>query len=637
MASGASDQRPQPLHAADAPQPAAGSNPVLRLDNTKAGMGGVDKARVEAVINDLSRGTPFFVNEQRKAQQRQRRIDAMLAKCREYDDEAKFPEVDRRRIARDVAALEKSLECRQVLGVFVHVDMDMFFAAVEEKLNPALRDVPMGVGGMGMLSTTNYRAREFGVRAGMPGYIGKKLCPQLVFAFSGFDVYRRESALVRGVVERFDPDFSSGGLDEFTLNIAPYLEARRCAEAAYGGGDGADPSDAQRLWADAASVAAEIRQQIFDATQLTASCGIAPTPCLAKIVSNTNKPNGQFVLACTTWDDVLAFVRALPVRQVPGIGKALEDVLAALGVRTVDDLYQQRHRLSHAITPKTFHFLLEVATGVMGAFGGFGVPAVSAAAGAEQHLDDNATPAADRDGGGDAGSYRRKSIGQERTFRPFLSEGAMRELAERNLASVHDTLVEEGLVARQVGLKLKHRNFEVRQSSFTLPMHTDDIEELRKALDALLEPHLPQFSTFRLLGVRVTDLEVKVDAEGDGNGAAAAAPMSLQQQHQHHGTGRQLQPTLPQLLEAMRGLPQNRERADVVVVSSDDDDDEPELLTSRSVPVSSPSVALSVNNVDGDVDEDVIVVVGARSSRRLRGTSTSAPAPAESDVTELSP
>lgn len=96
----------------------------------------------------------------------------------------------------------------------IHVLQDMFYAAVEMRDNPALRDVPMAVGGIGMLSTSNYAARKFGVRAAMPGYIGKKLCPELVIVPTRFDAYREASKKVAEVLRRWDPDFYQVGMDE---------------------------------------------------------------------------------------------------------------------------------------------------------------------------------------------------------------------------------------------------------------------------------------------------------------------------------------------------------------------------------------------------------------------------------------
>ena len=108
---------------------------------------------------------------------------------------------------------------RDLTRTIVHVDMDMFYAAVEMRDNPALAGVPMAVGGMGMLSTSNYAARKFGVRAAMPGFIAKKLCPELVIVPGNMEKYAGVSEVVRGVFREYDPNFAPMSLDEAYLDI----------------------------------------------------------------------------------------------------------------------------------------------------------------------------------------------------------------------------------------------------------------------------------------------------------------------------------------------------------------------------------------------------------------------------------
>ena len=226
-------------------------------------------------------------------------------------------------------------------GVFAHLDMDAFFAAVEEKDDPSLRAIPFAVGGMSMLSTSNYMARQFGVRAAMPGYIATRLCPQLHIVKPNFNRYVTESSHVKEVVAQYDPRFRSGGLDEVGLDLLPFLLRRRQAEMGLAHWEATEQASklpatrkvekeeeeviqtvgvsvkAERadmplslppppimtidviaelpsLLDEASAVIAELRQRIFERTGLTASAGIAATKTLAKIMSNRNKPNGQY-------------------------------------------------------------------------------------------------------------------------------------------------------------------------------------------------------------------------------------------------------------------------------------------------------------------------------------------------------
>lgn len=121
----------------------------------------------------------------------------------------------------------EKLECNRSLNhIIVHIDMDAFYASVEMRDNPRLRDVPMAVGSYSMLSTSNYVARRFGVRAAMPGFIAKKLCPKLVIVKTNFDKYRAVSKEVQEIVAQYDPHFSPMGLDESYLDLTDYVKEK---------------------------------------------------------------------------------------------------------------------------------------------------------------------------------------------------------------------------------------------------------------------------------------------------------------------------------------------------------------------------------------------------------------------------
>ncbi|KAH7963329.1 hypothetical protein HPB52_020630 [Rhipicephalus sanguineus] len=237
----------------------------------------------------------------------------------------------------------EKMECTRDLNrVIVHVDMDAFYAAVEMLDNPSLRDKPMAVGSVGMLSTSNYEARKYGVRAAMPGFIGKKLCPTLVIVRPNFHKYTEFSRRVRQVLVQYDEDFTPVGLDEAYLDITEYM-AKNDAEAE--------------------DVVQEMRQKIFDATQLTASAGIAANMFLAKVCSDMRKPNDQFRLPNDV-DSIRKFVSSLPIRKVPGIGAVQEQLLMALGVRTCHDLWVKRAEIGHLFGEVTARFYLRAALGL---------------------------------------------------------------------------------------------------------------------------------------------------------------------------------------------------------------------------------------------------------------------------------
>jgi DNA polymerase-4 len=195
----------------------------------------------------------------------------------------------------------------------IHLDMDCFYAAIEVRDRQSLRGKPVGVGGTrnrGVLTTCNYEARKFGVRSAMPTFMALQRCPNLIVLPTRFDVYRREAAVIRGILRRFTPLVEPLSLDEAYLDVT------------------AHPAAPDLL-------AQEIRDIIFQKTKLTSSAGIGPNKLVAKIASEINKPKGQLEV---TPEHVPAFMMKLPVRKIWGIGEKTERKLEELGVKTCDEL-----------------------------------------------------------------------------------------------------------------------------------------------------------------------------------------------------------------------------------------------------------------------------------------------------------
>ena len=202
----------------------------------------------------------------------------------------------------------------------IHLDMDCFYAAIEVRDNPSLAGKPVAVGGArdrrGVLTTCNYEARKYGIRSAMPTFQALQRCPHLIVMPTRFEVYRRESARIREILNRFTSLVEPLSLDEAFLDVS-----------AHNG--------------DPAALAYLIRQLIFQQTQLTASAGIAPNKMLAKIASDINKPNGQFTIR---EEEIGAFMRELPVRKLWGIGAKSAEKFAKLGISTCGD-FQKHSRI----------------------------------------------------------------------------------------------------------------------------------------------------------------------------------------------------------------------------------------------------------------------------------------------------
>ena len=196
----------------------------------------------------------------------------------------------------------------------IHLDMDCFYAAIEVRDRPSLRGKPVGVGGArerrGVLTTCNYEARKFGVRSAMPTFMALQRCPNLIVLPTRFDVYRREAAIIRGILYQFTSIIEPLSLDEAYLDVSVHATAP-------------------------AALAQEIRSAIFRTTKLTSSAGIGPNKLIAKIASEINKPNGQFEVRP---EQVADFMKDLPVRKIWGIGEKSERKLEELGVKTCGEL-----------------------------------------------------------------------------------------------------------------------------------------------------------------------------------------------------------------------------------------------------------------------------------------------------------
>lgn len=193
--------------------------------------------------------------------------------------------------------------------------MDCFYAAIEERENPALRGKPVGVGGSerrGVLTTANYEARKFGCRSAMPVFKALALCPQLILVPVQFDLYRAVSSRIRAIFGRFTELIEPLSLDEAYLDVS-------------------------HLRSSGAAIAREIRAQILEETGLTASAGISSNKLIAKIASDWHKPNGQKQVAA---GEIAEFMAALPVGRIWGVGKKMREKLTALGIETCADLQQ---------------------------------------------------------------------------------------------------------------------------------------------------------------------------------------------------------------------------------------------------------------------------------------------------------
>ena len=364
-------------------------------------------------------------------------------------------------------AIEERAECiaPQASGPrkIIHIDMDAFYASVEQRDNPELRGKPVAVGGSqarGVVAAASYEARKFGVHSAMPSVIAKRKCPDLIFVNPRFEAYKAVSLQIREVFAEYTPIIEPLSLDEAYLDVTENLKGIRSATL----------------------LAEEIRARIRAETELTASAGVSYNKFLAKLASDHRKPDGLFVITPEMGPD---FVETLPVRKFHGVGPATAKKMERLGIATGLDL-----------RAPTLAFLQQH-------FGKAGAYYYWAARGVDER-----PVRADR---------IRKSVGAENTFPADLftheaARDALREIVEK----VWGYCERSGIRGRTVTLKVKFANFQQITRSRTGQMQIGTRSELEQLGNELLEPLFPVTKGIRLLGISLSSLaaeEAELDRE----------------------------------------------------------------------------------------------------------------------------
>ncbi|XP_058289999.1 DNA polymerase kappa isoform X2 [Hylobates moloch] len=452
----------------------------MGLNDNKAGMEGLDKEKINKIIMEATKGSRFYGNELKKEKQVNQRIENMMQQKAQI---------------------------------------------TSQQLRKAQ-----------LQSTSNYHARRFGVRAAMPGFIAKRLCPQLIIVPPNFDKYQAVSKEVKEILADYDPNFMAMSLDEAYLNITKHLEERqnwpedkrryfiKMGNSVENDNPGKEvnklsehersispllfeesPSDLQPpgdpfqvnfeeqnnpqilqnsvvFGTSAEEVVKEIRFRIEQKTTLTASAGIAPNTMLAKVCSDKNKPNGQYQILPNR-QAVMDFIKDLPIRKVSGIGKVTEKMLKALGIITCTELYQQRALLSLLFSETSWHYFLHISLGL-----------------GSTHLT--------RDG-------ERKSMSVERTFSEINKAEEQYSLCQELCSELAQDLQKERLKGRTVTIKLKNVNFEVKTRASTVSSVVSTAEEIfaiaKELLKTEIDADFPHPLRLRLMGVRISSFPNEED------------------------------------------------------------------------------------------------------------------------------
>lgn len=341
------------------------------------------------------------------------------------------------------------------LRKIIHIDMDAFYASVEQLDHPELKNKPLAVGGSekrGVVAAASYEARKFGVRSAMSGIQAKKLCPDLIFVKPRFERYKEVSNHIRNIFNQYTDVIEPLSLDEAYLDVTTNKKG--------------NPS--------ATLIAQEIRNQIFNELNLTASAGISINKFVAKIASDYNKPNGQKTV---TPDEVEDFIATLDVRKFHGIGKVTAEKMYQMGIFTGADLKHQNLTILEKNFGKSGLRFYELSRGI-----------------------DHNPVLPDR---------IRKSLAAEHTFEENLaSEIYMLEKLQIIAAEVSNRLKKQDIAGKTITLKIKYSDFNIQTRSKTTDAYINETSVIFKTVKDLLFSN-DLNNSVRLLGISVSNLNTQ--------------------------------------------------------------------------------------------------------------------------------
>ncbi|MDY7394479.1 DNA polymerase IV [Aureibaculum sp. 2210JD6-5] len=339
----------------------------------------------------------------------------------------------------------------------IHIDMDAFYASVEQLDNPELRGKPLAVGGggeRGVVSAASYEARKYGVRSAMSGVLARKNCPHLTFVKPRFARYKEISNQIRNIFNQYTDLVEPLSLDEAYLDV----------------------TENKKNFPSATILAQEIRQQIFDEVGLNASAGISINKFVAKIASDVNKPNGQKTVPP---EEVLEFLEGLDVKKFYGIGKVTASKMYNLGIFTGKDLKEKSLEFLTQHFKKSGNHYYHIVRGIH-----------------------NSKVKPNR---------IRKSVAAEHTFYTNLtSEIYMMEKLEQIAVELEKRLQKQNIAGKTITLKIKYSDFSVQTRSKTLPYFIKNKSVLLEQSKELLYQEKLHESV-RLLGISLSNLNTNTD------------------------------------------------------------------------------------------------------------------------------
>ena len=347
------------------------------------------------------------------------------------------------------------------LRKIIHIDMDAFYASVEQRDHPELRRKPISVGGSGLrgvVASASYEARKYGVRSAMPSVTAKRLCPDLIFVKHRFEVYREVSRQIRAIFHEYTDLVEPLSLDEAYLDVTENKKGLKSA----------------------IKIAHEIRAKILEQTELTASAGVSFNKFLAKTASDINKPNGWKYISV---EEAIPFLEELPIGKFHGIGKVTTEKMKRMGIYKGLDLKQLDEIELIQRFGKVGRFYYRIVRG-----------------------DDQRAVNPNR---------IRKSIGAERTFSEDLRDiDEMKARLKYISGVVFEHMKKSDNYGRTITLKMKTADFKIITRSKTFTTEVRDLDIIVKVINELLENNTKEIDKIRLLGVSVSNLAKEQESGG---------------------------------------------------------------------------------------------------------------------------
>jgi DNA polymerase-4 len=337
----------------------------------------------------------------------------------------------------------------------IHIDMDAFFAQIEQRDTPEYKNKPLIVGGplnRGVISSASYEARKYGLHSGMPLIRAKRLCPDGIFVPVNMEKYLRESMLIRKIFFQFTPLVESIGCDEAFLDI----------------------TGCQKLFGNELEIAKKIKGRIYEQTNLTSSAGIGPNKFLAKLASSIGKPNGLTVLENTR--EVIEKVKLLPVSYMWGVGRVTDEELKSMGIRTIGDLANAPLSIIENKFGEPGKIVHEMASGI-----------------------DNRKVVTNQEP---------KSIGREVTYRKDVDDlEILRSTLLFLSQKISRNLRLQKYKGKVVTLKVRFSDFKTVTRRVTLKKYTSGMFDIQKYSVLLLKNFDLNRKKIRLIGVSVSNLK----------------------------------------------------------------------------------------------------------------------------------